>query len=61
MMTGRYWRRLARGRGQVSNPDHVLIAGGTGIGAVAAVLAVLTRLTDNRHRLRLDRLAPARK
>ena len=37
-----------------------LIAGGTGLGAVAAVLAAGCRLTDNRHRLRLDRLAPAR-
>ena len=37
-----------------------LIAGGTGIGAVAAVVSGGYRLTDNRHRLRLDRLAPAR-
>ncbi|MDE2334015.1 MAG: iron export ABC transporter permease subunit FetB [Rhodospirillales bacterium] len=38
-----------------------LIAGGTGIGAVAAVMAGLYRLTDARHRLRLDRLrSPAR-
>lgn len=35
-----------------------LIAGGTGIGAVAAVMAGTYRLTDVRHRLRLDRLAP---
>lgn len=34
-----------------------LIAGGTGIGAVGAVLAGAYRLTDGRHRLRLDRLA----
>jgi putative ABC transport system permease protein len=34
-----------------------LIAGGTGIGAVAAVLGGAYRLTDARHRLRLDRLA----
>ncbi len=34
-----------------------LIAGGTGIGAVAAVLGGAFRLTDHRHRLRLDRLA----
>ena len=33
-----------------------LIAGGTGFGAVAAVLAGVYRLTDRRHRLRLDRL-----
>ncbi len=33
-----------------------LIAGGTGIGAVAAVMGGAYRLTDNRHRLRLDRL-----
>jgi putative ABC transport system permease protein len=38
-----------------------LIAGGTGIGAVAAVMGCAYRLTDNRDRLRLDRLAPARK
>jgi UDP-glucose/iron transport system permease protein len=38
-----------------------LIAGGTGLGAVAAVLAGAHRLTDARHRLRLDRLTPARK
>jgi putative ABC transport system permease protein len=35
-----------------------LIAGGTGFGAVAAVLGGVYRLTDPRHRLRLDRLAP---
>lgn len=33
-----------------------LIAGGTGIGAVAAVLGAAWRLSDHRHRLRLDRL-----
>ncbi len=36
-----------------------LIAGGTGLGAVAAVLGGVRRLTDGRHRLRLDRLLPA--
>jgi len=36
-----------------------LIAGGTGLGAVAAVVAGGYRLTDARHRLRLDRLAKA--
>jgi putative ABC transport system permease protein len=35
-----------------------LIAGGTGLGATAAVLAGGLRLSDQRHRLRLDRLAP---
>jgi putative ABC transport system permease protein len=35
-----------------------LIAGGTGLGATAAVLAGALRLTDRRDRLRLDRLAP---
>ena len=35
-----------------------LIAGGTGLGAVAAVLGGVQRLTDARHRLRLDRLEP---
>jgi putative ABC transport system permease protein len=33
-----------------------LIAGGTGLGAVMAVLGGVYRLTDARHRLRLDRL-----
>jgi len=33
-----------------------LIAGGTGLGAVTAVLGRVYRLTDSRHRLRLDRL-----
>jgi putative ABC transport system permease protein len=33
-----------------------LIAGGTGLGAVAAVLGGISRLTDQRHRVRLDRL-----
>jgi putative ABC transport system permease protein len=37
-----------------------LIAGATGLGAVAAVLAGARRLTDGRHRLRLDRLAPGK-
>ena len=38
-----------------------LIAGGTGLGAVAAVMSGVYRLTDSRHRLRLDRLvAPKR-
>jgi len=34
-----------------------LIAGGTGLGVLAAVLAGVRRLTDGRHRLRLDHLA----
>ncbi len=38
-----------------------LIAGGTGLGAVAAVLGGVLRLTDSRHRLRLDKLAPVRR
>ena len=33
-----------------------LIAGGTGLGAVTAMLGGIYRLTDARHRLRLDRL-----
>lgn len=33
-----------------------LIAGGTGLGAVAAVLGAARRLMDGRHRVRLDRL-----
>jgi len=36
-----------------------LIAGGTGLGTFAAVYAGAARLSDGRHRLRLDRLAPA--
>ena len=35
-----------------------LIAGGTGLGTFASVYAGARRLTDPRHRLRLDRLAP---
>jgi len=38
-----------------------LSAGGTGFGALTAVLAGAARLTDARHRLRLDRLSPKRK
>ena len=37
-----------------------LIAGGTGLGAVTAVLGGVYRLTDRRHRLRLDRLNAAK-
>ncbi len=37
-----------------------LIAGGTGLGVLFAVLGGIWRLTDNRHRLRLDRLAAGR-
>jgi putative ABC transport system permease protein len=37
-----------------------LIAGGTGLGALAAILGGVQRLTDRRHRLRLDRLATKR-
>lgn len=33
-----------------------LIAGGTGIGAILAVAAAMLRITDDRHRLRTDRL-----
>ncbi|MBI2587096.1 MAG: ABC transporter permease, partial [Rhodospirillales bacterium] len=33
-----------------------LIGGGTGLGLLAAVLLGARRLTDSRHRLRLDRL-----
>ena len=35
-----------------------LIAGGTGLGVVIAVHAGAARLSDSRHRLRLDRLEP---
>jgi putative ABC transport system permease protein len=37
-----------------------LIAGGTGLGSFAAVYLARQRLTDARHRLRLDRLMPAK-
>jgi putative ABC transport system permease protein len=37
-----------------------LIAGGTGLGAVTAVIGGVYRLTDVRHRLRLDRLRPSK-
>ncbi len=37
-----------------------LIAGGTGLGALAAVQAGAWRLCDNRHRLRLDRLTDSK-
>lgn len=37
-----------------------LIAGGTGLGALAAVIGGVYRITDDRHRLRLDRIAAAR-
>lgn len=37
-----------------------LIAGGTGFGVLAAVFGGVWRLTDERHRLRLDRLGPPR-
>jgi len=33
-----------------------LLAGGAGLGAAAAVFLGARRLTDSRHRLRLDRL-----
>ncbi len=36
-----------------------LIAGGTGLGSLTAVLGGAYRLTDQRHRLRLDRLSPS--
>lgn len=38
-----------------------LIAGGTGFGAVAAVLGGVYCLTDGRQRLRLDRLVGPRR
>lgn len=34
-----------------------LLAGGTGLGALGAVYAAAARLTDERHRLRLDRVS----
>ena len=35
-----------------------MIAGATSLGVYIAVFATLARLTDDRHRLRLDRLTP---
>ncbi|HCQ64446.1 MAG TPA: iron export ABC transporter permease subunit FetB [Rhodobacteraceae bacterium] len=37
-----------------------LIGGATGLGVLGAVLATARRMSDDRHRLRLDRLGPAR-
>ena len=37
-----------------------LISGGTGLGAIGAVIGCAHRLTDHRHRLRLDRLTAPR-
>jgi len=37
-----------------------LVSGGVGLGAVAAVLGGMLRLTDSRHRLRLERLDSTR-
>jgi putative ABC transport system permease protein len=37
-----------------------LIAGGTGLGVLAAVVGAAVRITDTRHRLRLDRLTTPR-
>jgi len=34
----------------------LLIAGATGLGVLTAVMASIWRVTDGRHRLRLDRL-----
>jgi UDP-glucose/iron transport system permease protein len=39
----------------------LLIGGATGLGVLAATFASVWRLTDNRERLRLDRLAAAQK
>jgi len=41
-------------------PDAMLIAGGTGFGAMAAVWIGARRLFDERERLRLDRLRAKR-
>ena len=37
-----------------------LLAGANGLGVLGAVLAAAWRMSDNRHRLRLDRLRPAK-
>jgi putative ABC transport system permease protein len=36
-----------------------LIGGATGLGVLGAVIASVRRLTDGRHRLRLDRMGAA--
>ena len=40
--------------------NGVLIGGATGFGVLLAVLGMAWRVSDERHRLRLDRLRPAR-
>jgi len=61
MMTGQILAGVAPGEAvKYQILIMFLIAGGTGLGATAAVLACGLRLSDRRHRLRLDRLAPAR-
>ena len=40
--------------------DLVVTTGGTGLGTFVAVISGSKRLTDSRHRLRLDRLSPKR-
>ncbi len=51
--TRRYGGAWAYGLGTLS------VAGGAGIGVFLAVYAGARRLSDSRHRLRLDRLRPA--
>jgi putative ABC transport system permease protein len=58
MMTGQILAGVAPGQAvRYQLLIMFLIAGGTGLGATAAVLLGVRRLTDGRHRLRLDRLA----
>jgi putative ABC transport system permease protein len=61
MMTG----QILAGAEPVEAPKYqilvmFLIAGGTGLGTVAAVLGGVYLLSDGRHRLRLDRLGARR-
>ncbi len=59
MMTGQILAGVAPGEAvKYQMLVTFLIAGGTGLGAGFAVLVGVHRLTDARHRLRLDRLAP---
>ena len=61
MMTGQILAGVAPGEAvKYQMMVTFLIAGATALGAIAAVTGGMYRLTDHRHRLRLDRLAPPR-
>ncbi len=61
MMTGQILAGVAPGEAvKYQMMVTFLIAGATALGAIAAVTGGMYRLTDRRHRLRLDRLAAPR-